>query len=237
LDRLGELIGADPAIVAQCRDVYEERANKAAARLDSIAENFPEYVHEVQRQTVQRIGLDTEVAAIEQLAAVGGIPESASRATRGEVDEAKRELARRSSLSALRTSPEELLKRVPMFESLEEQDFRRVVAKLVPRTRLAGEIIIRQGERGDTLFLVARGVVAVLVSDDGGPPARVASLHAGDFFGEMALLTEEPRSATVQAATDCRLFELSRSDVYELCEACDGVREALERAAAERRRT
>jgi len=234
LDRLGQLIGADPATVAQCRGVYEERAHKAAERLDSIAEVFPEYVHEVQRQTVQRIGLDSEVAAIEQLASVGAIPESAGRAVRSEVDEAKRELARRSSLAALQTGPEELLKRVPMFEGLGAGDVQRVVAALVPRTMLAGETIIRQGERGDSLYLVARGVVAVLVARDGGQAARVASLHAGDFFGEMALLTDEPRSATVRAATDCRLFELSRADVYKLCDACPGVREALEHAAAER---
>ncbi len=234
LDRLGRLIGADPATIARCRAVYEERAHKAAERLDSIAEIFPEYVQEVQRRTIQRIGLDSEVAAIEQLASVGGIPESAGRAARSEIEEARRKLARRSSLAALRTGPEELLKRVPMFEGLSAQDFGRVVGALVPRTTLAGETIIRQGERGDSLFLVARGVVAVLVTRDGGETVRVASLHAGDFFGEMALLTDEPRSATVMAATDCRLFELSRVDVYALCDACPGVRQALEVAAAER---
>ena len=66
------------------------------------------------------------------------------------------------------------------------------------------------------------------------PEERVASLHAEDFFGEMALLTDEPRNATVTAATDCRLVELSRKDVDALCQVCDGVRQALEQAARER---
>ncbi len=234
LDRLGKLLGADPQVIAACRSVYERRASRAGTRLDSIAENFPEYVQEVQRHTIKRIALDTEVIAVEQLASVGGIPESTARSARIEVEGAKRRLARQSSTFALQTGAEELLRRVPMFGGLSQRDFQHIVDTLVPRTVLAGETIIRQGERGNSLYLVARGVVAVLVSSEGGAPVRVASLHAGDFFGEMALLTDETRSATVKAATDCRLFELSRASVYELCETCAGIKQALEQAAAER---
>ena len=74
----------------------------------------------------------------------------------------------------------------------------------------------------------------MLVARGGQSALRVASLHAGDFFGEMALLTDEPRNATVMAATDCRLFELSRRDVEALCNVCEGVKDALEAAARER---
>jgi CPA1 family monovalent cation:H+ antiporter len=233
VDNLANLSGVDPSVAQQCRAHFDKRAQEAIEQLDSIAQVFPEYVQAVQTQTARRIALDAEVAAVEELASVGGIPESVSKAVRVGVDKAYRELARQP-LSALEARPEELLKRVPMFESLEETDFQSLVDALVPRTVLAGEKIIQQGERGRSLFLIARGVVAVLVVQGTRPASRVASLHAGEFFGEMALLTDEPRNATVMAATDCRLFELSRRDVEALCEVCEGVRDALEAAALQR---
>ena len=64
----------------------------------------------------------------------------------------------------------------------------------------------------------------------------MASLHAGEFFGEMALLTQEPRSATVQAITGCQLFELKSKDVDGLCQVCPGVRESLVMAYEVRRK-
>jgi CPA1 family monovalent cation:H+ antiporter len=233
INNLAELSGVDPSVAQQCREKFENRSREAMEQIDSIAQVFPEYVQAVQTQTARRIALDAEVDALEQLVAVGGIPDSIAKTVRAGVDKAYRELARQP-LSALEARPEELLKRVPMFEKLDETDFQRLVDTLVPRTVLAGEKIIQQGERGTSLFLIARGVVAVLVARGSTPASRVASLHAGEFFGEMALLTDEPRNATVMAATDCRLFELSRRDVEALCGVCEGVKDALEAAARDR---
>jgi CPA1 family monovalent cation:H+ antiporter len=233
IDNLAKLSGVDPAVAQQCRVKFEQRSQEAIEQLDSIAQVFPEYAQAVQTLTARRIALDAEIDAVAQLASVGRIPASVAKSIRDGVDRAYKELARQP-LSALEARPEELLKRVPMFEKVDANDFQRLVDTLVPRTVLAGERIIQQGERGKSLFLIARGVVAVLVARGNQPALRVASLHAGDFFGEMALLTDEPRNATVKAATDCRLFELSRRDVEALCEVCEGVKDALEAAARQR---
>jgi small-conductance mechanosensitive channel/CRP-like cAMP-binding protein len=72
-----------------------------------------------------------------------------------------------------------------------------------------GEAIIREGESGNELYVIERGTVQVTVSRDEGPRAPVASLTAGHFFGEAALLREEKRSATVIAVTDCELLVIS----------------------------
>lgn len=69
----------------------------------------------------------------------------------------------------------------------------------------AGEVIVREGARGNSMFLVTRGEAVVTLANTSG---EVARLHDGDFFGEMSLLTGEPRTATVTAATDCRLLEI-----------------------------
>jgi CPA1 family monovalent cation:H+ antiporter len=236
---LGELVdlgGVPSEVAAQCRETYERHASEAMARIDATAEHFPEYVEAVQRQTARRIALDGETHAVEQLAARGSIPEGVAHSVRQTVEREQRRLARQP-VSELEPRPEELLARVPFFKGLDPADFQQVVNALVPRTVLAGEEIIRQGEKGTSLFLIARGVVGVIVARPGKPPKRVASLHAGEFFGEMALLSQEPRTATVVAVTGCQLYELASKDVDELCEVCPGVRDALAEAYQERRRS
>lgn len=236
LPRLAELSGVPAAIAEQCRDTYQREVEAVMARIDQVAEHFPEYVEAVQRQTVRRIALDGEADAIEELAASGAIPPSIAEDARRAVEREQRKLMRQP-VAALEHRPEELLARVPFFENLSPQDFEPVVAALVPRTVLPGEDIIRQGDRGTSLFLIARGVVAVIVADPGKPPARVAALHAGEFFGEMALLSQEPRAATVRAVTGCQLYELASQDVDAVCERVPAVQAALVTAYDERRRS
>jgi CRP-like cAMP-binding protein len=68
-----------------------------------------------------------------------------------------------------------------------------------------GEVIVREGAHGNSMFLVMRGEAVVTLANTSG---EVARLHDGDFFGEMSLLTGEPRTATVTAVTDCQLLEI-----------------------------
>ncbi len=233
---LADLSGIDPSLAEECRAVYEQFGKEAMERIDTTSEHFPEYVQAVQRQTARRMALDGEAEAIEHLASAGGIPQSVARDARRMVEDEQRRLMRQP-VSALEPNPEDLLARVPFFQDLDPEDFKRVADALQPRTVLPGDTIIRQGERGTSLFLIARGVVAVILARPGKAPERVASLHAGEFFGEMALLTQEPRTATVQAVTGCHLYELSSDDVDGLCEVCPGVREALTQAYEERRKS
>ena len=119
---------------------------------------------------------------------------------------------RASQASQLRIEPEELLRNVPFFQGLPQVEFASLASRLRRRTAPAGEIIVRQGSTGDSLYLVARGVIRVS-RQDGGMGRDLATLMAGDFFGETALLHGGRRTATCRAVTPCALYELKREGV------------------------
>jgi hypothetical protein len=73
-----------------------------------------------------------------------------------------------------------------------------------------GDIIVAQGEPGDSLFIITTGVIKAWVKDDRGHYDNVRSLRDGDFFGEISILTGQPRTATVTAASRCEMLELDR---------------------------
>lgn len=97
-----------------------------------------------------------------------------------------------------------------------------------------GEPVVRQGEPGDTLYLVARGEFAVRVLFDTGE-REVARLSHGAFFGEMSVLTGEPRSATVVAASDAALLGVDREAFSRVLAADEAVMEELARIIAGRK--
>lgn len=150
----------------------------------------------------------------------------------GELDEELRPLSS-SHASKLTADPAELLKKVPFFKGLPREEFERLANRLKPRTAPIGDQIVRQGEHGSSLFLIARGVVRVTRKDD-GIERDVATLLAGDFFGEMAALTGEERTATCRAVTPCALYELRQEDVDVAIAHQPAMKAALEEAALRR---
>jgi cAMP-dependent protein kinase regulator len=105
----------------------------------------------------------------------------------------------------------------PLFSELDEKSF----ATLVMHARLvdlaAREVLFRQGDAGNALYVIAEGKVGVI--DEGPPRCGVARLGDGDFFGEIALLTDQPRTATIVGLEDTKLIAIDRDVVLELISA------------------
>lgn len=99
------------------------------------------------------------------------------------------------------------------FRRLSETEIARLVAPpgSEERSYTAGEPIIRQGESGDTLFFLGKGAASVSITGPDGQELALARLASGDFFGELALLGDRPRSATVKSSGDCVALELKAS--------------------------
>jgi ABC-type multidrug transport system fused ATPase/permease subunit len=125
------------------------------------------------------------------------------------------------------------LHNVPLFLGLPPETMTRVAEQLVLERYGEGEDIVVQGDPGEAFFMVARGIADIYV-DDGRVEKRVNTLQDGDYFGEFALLTEGPRTATVRAVTPIEVFSLSREDFRRLLEQEPSLHAIRDRFLADR---
>ena len=130
---------------------------------------------------------------------------------------------------AVAPAPElDLVEQVPMFAPLSMAVKERVAARLVPVAVGAGEVVIRAGETGDRFYIVGDGEVLVSAA---GVETR---LHQPDYFGEIALLHDVPRTATVTALVETQLYALQRDDFLAAITGHETARAAADAVAAER---
>ena len=233
LGTLGDTEAVRAGIVDEVRAIYEFWHESARSRLDQTTELFPEFVSATQERLADRLALHAEQEAIEEKAHAGIIPHGVAEIMLEEMALELRAL-RASQAAKLAIDPKELLKKVPFFQGIPASEYQAVADRLRRRTAPAGDAIVKQGDGGSSLFLVARGVVRVS-RQDGGITRDVATLMAGDFFGEMALLHGGARTATCRAVTPCALYELRREDLDAVTETCPAMKEALVEADERRR--
>jgi MFS family permease len=130
---------------------------------------------------------------------------------------------------AVAPAPElELIERVPMFAPLSIAAKERVATNLVPLEVLAGQLVIRAGEVGDRFYIVGEGELDI--STEG----RHTTVHDADYFGEIALLKDVPRTATVTALVDTRLYALHREDFLAAVTGHEAAHAAGEAVVEER---
>jgi putative peptide zinc metalloprotease protein len=119
------------------------------------------------------------------------------------------------------------LKRASPFTALDVTLLRQLASQVERCDVPAGRYILRQGERGDSCYLLQRGRVEVLLRRADGPERRLQTLGPGALFGEAALLTEAPRNASVRALEPSRLLVLHRADLLTAMRADSRVAIAL----------
>ncbi|MEZ5584531.1 MAG: mechanosensitive ion channel family protein [Candidatus Competibacteraceae bacterium] len=131
---------------------------------------------------------------------------------------------------------EKLLMRTAIFAGLNEQEI-GFIAESARQHRFAeNSVLVREGDAGSSMFLLLEGVLhVVLEARAERPQIRLAILKPGDFVGEISLLTNEPRSATVVAATDCLVYEITKDCMEYILKHRPEIGTALSMAVAERR--
>ncbi|HEX3262481.1 MAG TPA: Crp/Fnr family transcriptional regulator [Solirubrobacterales bacterium] len=130
----------------------------------------------------------------------------------------------------------ELLARVPLFSELSRQELERISRVSVARTFPAGVRVFHEGDHSDACYLVRTGDLRVTREHPDGRAIALATLGAGDIFGELAMLDGEARSASVETLTDCELLALPAADVRRLLADHPGISVKLIAALTKRLR-
>jgi CRP-like cAMP-binding protein len=123
---------------------------------------------------------------------------------------------------------------IPLLSTMSEAAFRRVLGTLVLRRFPANALVVREGEAGNSFFFVAGGQLSVFATDGLGRHTELAKLGENAVFGEMALLSAQPRSASVACSTEVDLLEVGRQSLAALADELGPVAEALHGFTRER---
>jgi small-conductance mechanosensitive channel/CRP-like cAMP-binding protein len=148
-------------------------------------------------------------------------------------DEAHAETVRKREL----TRRLEILRGVDLFGGLSDDEKDEVAERLQYAPFARGDVITKQGATAHWLYIIAFGEAEVLYEPPGGAPRQVGSLHAGQFFGEMALFAGDVRHATVVAKTDVECYRLDRASVQGLLLSRPQIAEHVSRVVGSRRST
>jgi len=125
-------------------------------------------------------------------------------------------------------APSEVIE-TPLFKGFSQEELVAVMQGLKLLTCEPGDIVITEGDVGDSLFILTKGTVKTFVKNPGGAGQRqVRTMSDGAFFGEISILSGKPRTATVTAATPCELLELDRATLDGITRTHPHVHQVLE---------
>jgi putative ABC transport system ATP-binding protein len=128
----------------------------------------------------------------------------------------------------------EFLKQCDVFSHLTTGTLTNIAEEMEKETQPAGAVLIRQGDEGDKFYLLKSGVVEVIVNQGKADESKVATLTKGQFFGETALMTGEPRNATVIAQQDVELYTLDKPHFRSAIASSEPFRKELEKILFQR---
>jgi small-conductance mechanosensitive channel/CRP-like cAMP-binding protein len=127
------------------------------------------------------------------------------------------------------------LRQVELFHTLTDEERRALADRLTVAPFVGGEAMTRQGAEAHWLYMITEGEAEVRVMVDGNLSKKVATLHAGDFFGEMGLMTGEPRIATVIALADTECYRLDKKGFEDIMRRRPEIAEDISHILARRR--
>jgi len=132
--------------------------------------------------------------------------------------------------------PSDVLQHVALFAMLDEAERAALAAHMTRHLFPANSVIVEQGESGASMYVVAEGLLYVYITQvESGQLLKVAEIGPGQFFGEIALLTGEPRSTTVKAETEALVYEVTREDMDLLLDKRPEIAERLTEIIAQHR--
>jgi len=109
----------------------------------------------------------------------------------------------------------DILRQVPLFSKMDEQELKQIHSMMRGLTFKQGEVIVREGEIGGDFFVIINGHAETLITDASGTEMMIELVGPGDFFGELSMLTGEPRSARIRASNTLQVLALHQNEFFE----------------------
>ncbi|MCA8916190.1 MAG: cation:proton antiporter [Planctomycetes bacterium] len=209
---------------------YQRFRRTAHQSLEDLRGNAPEVATAIELRLGKRVELNLERTALERFDKEGLIPDAVAADFLKSVEHRMASLAL-SPVHGELPSTAELLRGIPLFRSLEPELLKKLAEAAREVVFARDEVLLREGEKGDAMFIIARGAAHV-VKGQGESECLLDVLGGGEVVGEMALLTGEPRSATVRAATTVTALRLHLGEVRKLVDHSPQLRRQLEDAWA-----
>jgi cAMP-dependent protein kinase regulator len=122
----------------------------------------------------------------------------------------------------------------PLFSDFSRDELLEVIRGLALRSFTPGAIVMTEGEDGDSLFILTTGTVRAFVKNQEGRNIEVRRMEEGEFFGEISLLTGNPRTATITAASACEILELDRQALEDITRQHPRVKTVVDEFYAQR---
>jgi CPA1 family monovalent cation:H+ antiporter len=225
-DQLRQLFGEGPSKTVDA--ALATRLELIAQALEALMLQYPSYAKALQTQFLTLRALRMEEQQYQRLRGESIISSEV-------YNDLMRSLGHRRSVAEQRPRLDlglkrrDLIARVAMFADVDPRKRTKISRLLRAQLALPGELILRKGDRGDSMYFISSGAVEVRIEPQ---PVR---LGTGDFVGEMAILDSRPRSADVIALGFCRLLRLSSRDFERLMRTDEGLREQIRSIANQRR--
>ncbi|MEI8394734.1 MAG: cation:proton antiporter [Rhodospirillaceae bacterium] len=206
------------------------RRNLVQNALTALKTRYPDYAPVIEYQYLNRAALRMEEAEYTLMHTESIISQEIFNNLMQDMDRRWQMVEQAPQLDLGMNLPE-LIARVPIFSGLAAERLAVIGRLLRARLALPDELLVRRGERGESMYFIASGVVEVVMTEGAVP----LNLGSGDFFGEMALLTGEPRAADVRSLGYCHLLELALTDFRRLMEQDEALRSHILEVADKRR--
>mgnify|MGYP000559909797 CR=1 FL=1 len=187
----------------------DDRRSKTHQALIALRLQYPDYAHTLQERHLSRVALRLEETEYRRMLGEQMISQEVFNDLVRDIDQRSRTLDQQPTLD-LGLKPDKLVARVPFFSSLPEDQIQEIAQLLRPQLVVPGEQIISKGDTGDAMYFISSGAVEVTT------PQQPVRLGSGDFFGEMTLLTRQPRNADITAIAYCQLLILNQVDFHPL---------------------
>ncbi|MEJ2763472.1 cation:proton antiporter [Photobacterium sp. MCCC 1A19761] len=224
-DKIPPLFG-EP-VADRLAPLLQTRLKLTRQALDALRLQYPDYAETLQKRHLVRVALRLEETTYRQMLSENMISQEVFTDLTRELDKRSRIMDRQPKLD-LGLEPEALVAKVPFFATLQAAQLHQIATKLTPLLVVPGERIITQGEPGNAMYFISSGAVEAEVLPK---PVRLGS---GDFFGELALLTQAPRNAHVTAISYCQLLMLKLTDFQQLTADYPELQAQITRAAEQR---